>query len=439
MRGARQVGKTWLVRDLAARSTRALVEVNFERDPALKRHFDSNDPLHILGELSLALGLEIRPDRSLLFLDEIQAAPEVLAKLRWFYEELPSLPVVAAGSLLEFALADPTFSIPVGRISFQQVEPLGFPEYLQAHGQERLSSAISAWRPGQELSPAAHRQGTAWFQRYAMVGGMPAVVAAEVAGREPRALRELQRELVATYRADFARYCRRMDRDILDSVLRAVASSLGRKFVHARVGDGVKQHQAKRSLELLAMARLVHVVRCTAANGLPLGAEVKETFRKAVLADAGLVHAIVGTPAAQAFPAWESLAPALRGQLVDQLAAQQLRLLDEGAGDGPELFYWQREGGRPGEIDYLTQLEGRIVPVELKAGAAGAMKSLHQFMFEKGLDLAVRCDANPPSVQELSVKTTQGDPVRYRLVSLPLYLLWNLREVLAALASSASR
>jgi hypothetical protein len=303
---------------------------------------------------------------------------------------------------------------------------------LQAHGQERLLAAISAWRPAKELSPAAHEQATIWFERYAMVGGMPAVVAAEVDGREPQALRDLQKDLVATFRADFARYSGRMDRDILDSVLRAAAASLGRKFVHARVGEGVKQHQAKRALDLLAMARLVHVVRHTSANGLPLGAEVKETFRKAVLADVGLVHALVGTPAAQAFPAWESLAPALRGQLVDQLAAQELRLLDDGAGDGPELFYWQREGGRPGEIDYVAQIEGRVVPIELKAGAAGAMKSLHQFLFEKGLDLAVRCDANPPSVQDVSVKTTQGHPVRYRLVSLPLYLLWNLREVLAS-------
>jgi hypothetical protein len=426
------VGKTWLVRDLAARSGRDLVELNFERDPSLKRHFVANDPRRILGELSLALNRDLRADRTLLFLDEIQDAIEVMAKLRWFHEELPALPVLAAGSLLEFSLADHGFSMPVGRIAFQSVEPMGFPEYLQAHSQERLRSAIRAWRPGEELSQAAHAQGTVWFRRYAMVGGMPAVVAAEISGREPRELRELQKELAIAYRADFARYRGRVDRDVLDSVLRAVTGSLGRKFVYARVGEGIKQHQIKRGLELLAMARLVQIVRHTAANGLPLGAEVKGTFRKAVLVDIGLAHAMLDTPAAQSFPGWDSLAPALRGQLVDQLAAQELRLLDDGAGERPELHYWQREGGRPGEIDYLVQLHGRIIPVELKTGAAGAMKSLHQFMFEKRLDLAVRCDANPPSVQDLALKTTRGDPVRYRLISLPLYLLWNLGEVLGA-------
>jgi hypothetical protein len=229
-----------------------------------------------------------------------------------------------------------------------------------------------------------------------------------------------------------------MDRDTLDSVLRSVARYLGSKFVAAHVGEGVKQHQARRALELLAMARLVHLVRHTAAGGLPLGAEVKETFRKVVLADVGLVHALLGTPAAQAFPSWDDLTPALRGQLSEQLAAQALRLLDDGAGDGVELYYWQREGGRPGEVDYLLQLEGRIVPVELKAGAAGSMKSLHQFLFDKKLHLAVRCDANPPAVQDVAVKTTQGDSVRFRLVSLPVYLLWNLRSVMSGLAGSES-
>lgn len=431
LRGARQVGKTWLVRDLAARNGRDLVEVNFERDPFLARHFQSNDPAQVLGELSLALDRDLSPQRSLLFLDEIQAAGPVLAKLRWFHEQMPSLPVVAAGSLLDLTLREHDFSMPVGRISFRHVEPMGFPEFLEAHGQERLLSALRAWSPGAVLPEAAHQRGTEWFHRYAMVGGMPAVVAADVGERGPRACRELQRDLVAAFRADFAKYSGRMDPAVLDATLRAVAGSLGRKLVYARVGEGVRQHQVRRALELLEGARVCHLVRHTAANGLPLGAESKDTFRKAILADVGLVHALLGTPAAGAFPAWGDLAPAVRGQLADQLAGQQLRLLGDATGDGPELHYWQREGGRPGEIDYLLVVASRIVPVELKSGAAGAMKSLHQFMFDKRLDFAVRCDANPPSLMDVSVKTTRGDAVAYRLLSLPPYLLWALADCMA--------
>ena len=191
-----------------------------------------------------------------------------------------------------------------------------------------------------------------------------------------------------------------------------------------RSGDDVKQHQAKRALGLLAAARLCHLVRYSAGNGLPLGGQTKDTFRKATLVDVGVYHALAETPAANRFPAWKGLAPAVRGQLTDQLAGQALRLAGDHTGDGPALFYWQREGGRPGEIDYLLQAGGRVVPVELKSGTTGAMKSLHQFMFDKRLSFALRLDENPPSMMTVAVKTTQGDAVRYRLLGLPIYVAW---------------
>ncbi len=424
LRGARQVGKTWLVRDLAARSRRQLIEINLERTPGLARHFESNEPKQILSELSLALDCDITPENSLLFLDEIQAASHLLAKLRWFAEEMPQLPVVGAGSLLEFTLANHAFSMPVGRIRFLHVEPMGFHEYLLAHRQNRLLDALSAWRPEDDISDATHEKATLWFHRYAMVGGMPDAVAEDVEHGDPRAVQTIQRDLVATYRADFARYAGRMNSNILDNVIDAVAHSVGRKFVYAQVGSGVKQHQAKQALELLTKARLCHLVRYSAANGLPLSGEAKETFRKAILLDVGLLHALLGTRGADAFPAWADLAPQVRGMLAEQLAGQQLRLVGDPRGDGPELFYWQREGGRPGEIDYLMELRGRIVPIELKAGAAGSMKSLHQFMFEKRLDFAIRIDSNRPSEQTIAVTTTQGDPVKYRLLNIPMYMTW---------------
>ncbi|MFN0060438.1 MAG: ATP-binding protein [Planctomycetota bacterium] len=431
LRGARQVGKTWLVRDLATRSGLQLIELNFEREPRLRKAFASNDPTVVLGELTLLTNREIPVDRSLLFLDEVQAAGELLAKLRWFYEELPALPVVAAGSLLEFTLAEHSFSMPVGRISFRHIEPMSFPEFLEAHEQERLVRLLAKWRPGSRLSAATHESATQWFHRYAMVGGMPSVVAADVGGRAPHVCRELQTELVATYRADFAKYAGRMDRNVLDSVLAAVAGSIGAKFVYAKVRDGVKQHQAKHALELLAAARLCHLVRYSSAREAPLGAEVKDSFRKAVLLDVGILHALVGTPAAGAFPTLESLSASLRNRVCDQLAAQQLRLLNSTA-DGPQLYYWQREGGRSGEVDYIIQVGGAVIPVELKAGVSGSMKSLHQYMYDMRLSRAVRCDANPPSRSRVEVATTTGDAVSYEMLSVPLYLLWNVGAILSS-------
>ncbi len=431
LRGARQVGKTWLVRDVARQANRALVELNFERDPRTARVFAASDPKQILGELSLLIGRDIPAARSLLFLDEIQAAGAILGKLRWFAEELPQLPVIAAGSLLEFALADHTFSMPVGRIGFVHLEPMGFEEYLRAHGETKLLAALIEWHPAKPFSDAAHARALTWFHRYAMVGGMPDVVAADVAGEPPRTCRDLQRDLVATFRADFAKYAGRMDRNVLDHVLEAIARSLGRKFVYAQAADGVKQHQAKRALELLSYARLCHLVHYSAATGVPLGGDANDKFRKAILLDIGLFHALADTPAGERFPNWADLAPAVRGQLAEQLVGQALLLGGDATGDGPRLFYWQREGGRPGGIDFLIQAGGRIVPVELKSGASGAMKSLHQFMFDKKLRLAVRIDENPPSLATVDVTTTQGDPVRYRLLGLPIYLAWRALELAA--------
>ncbi|MBN1983329.1 MAG: ATP-binding protein [Chitinivibrionales bacterium] len=421
VRGARQVGKTWLIRELARKRGKELIEINFERDPLARGWFASNDPRVILGEISLAFNRSITPENTLLFLDEIQAASDILAKLRWFYEEQPQCAVAAAGSLLEFSLSDHTFSMPVGRIHYLHVEPMSFQEFLEAHGQTILLERLRCWHHGMDFSPLFHTQATSWFNRYMMVGGMPAIVKSDVEGASARRCREQQMDLVTTYRDDFAKYRKRLDSAILDTTLLAVSRSLGDKFVYSHVGEGVKAFQAKNALELLAKAKVCHIVHYSAANGLPLGGEAKESFRKIIFNDVGILHALFRTPAADSFPEWEHIAPQIRAQIAEQITGQQLRLYGPLSGDGPQLFYWQREGGRPGEIDYLVQLNSTIVPIELKSGAAGSMKSLHQFMFDKKLDLALRFDRNPPSQCDLQLTTTQGDAVSFRLCSLPLY------------------
>ncbi len=430
MRGARQVGKTWLVRELTRQSQLELIELNLERTPGEERLFESNDPQRILGEFSLARGRTLQPTRSLLFIDEIQSAPALLGKLRWFAESLPELPVVAAGSLLEFALRDPDLRMPVGRVSYLGVAPLSFDEYLLAHDQRLLLDHLLAWRLGEELASSAHAKATEWFHRFVMVGGMPAVVAADAEGRPPSELRQLQSDLVATFRDDFARYSRRRDPQVLSAVLDGIVAMLGRKLVMARIGDGLKQHAVRDALELLTLARLCHPVTHVAANGLPLGGEAKPSMRKLLLLDVGLAHALLGTPAATIFPRWRALSDAVRAQLAEQVVGQELHRISADRDGTTRLHYWNREGGRPGEVNFLVAVHDRITPIELKSGKAGAMKSLHQFMFDKGLSRAVRFDENPPSRQFVNVKTTQGDAVRYELVNLPHYLAWRLLDLL---------
>lgn len=422
LRGARQVGKTWLVRELAREQSLALLEINLERDPTFAKAFETADPSRVFDDLALLRDHRAAPADSLLFIDEIQAAPEVLAKLRWFAEEMPELAVVAAGSLLDFALAEFSHSMPVGRVSYAYVEPLGFPEYLEAHDQLPLLERLRAWQPGNGLSPAVHEKALEWFDRYQMVGGMPAVVAADAGGADAKTCRDLQRDLLHTYQDDFAKYAGRTDVRVLRQVLLEVVAALGEKFVYSAVGEGVKLEPARRSLEMLAAARLCHLIPHTAANGIPLAAEKNDRLRKAALLDVGLAHALWNTPALSAFPRWETLAPTIRGGIGEQMAAQQVHLLSGGFTQAGQLFHWRREGGRAGEIDYLLEIHGTILPVEVKGGASGAMKSLHQFMHDKGLPLALRLDRNPPSLQAMDLSTTRGQAVRYTLLNLPHYL-----------------
>lgn len=426
VRGARQVGKTWIVRDLAERHELDLVECNFERVPELAGCFTHADPRRVLSELELALDRRIDVDGALLFIDEVQAAGEVLASLRWFAEELPELPVVAAGSLLEFTLADHDFSMPVGRVGYLHLDPLSFPEYLRAHSLDPLLDSLTAWEPGATLSDVAHERATEWFMRYCAVGGLPAVVRADVETDDPREVRRLQSDLLATYRDDFAKYAGRMDPDVLDRTLLGVARQLGTSFTYSHVDPDLRHSRVKSALELLCRARLCHLVRHTAARSVPLAGETKTRSRKVVLLDTGLAQSLLGLPAATT-PS--QVAPAVRGALAEQALAQQLLTLREWW-EEPRLFYWQRGGGRPGEIDYVVQRGARIVPVEAKSGAPGSLKSLHQFVHERGMDIAVRVHSAPPTIERVSVKTTTGKPVEYTLLSIPHHLAWRAGELI---------
>lgn len=428
LRGARQVGKTWLVRDLARSASLELLELNFERNPEYARLFRSNSPESIFSDICLQLDRHVEPERSLLFLDEIQSAPELLAKLRWFAEEMPSLAVLAVGSLLEFALAEMPHSMPVGRIRYGFLEPLGFDEFLMAHGQQVLLERWSAWRPAVEVPEVQHRKTLEWFDRYQMNGGMPAVVAAELNGADAATCRQIQGDLMQAYRDDFAKYAGRMNPRILNATLLASVHEMGKKFVYSHVDPGIRHTQAKHALELLAMSRLCSLIPHTQANGLPLAAQTNERIHKVALLDVGLAHGLWQTPAARNHPQWSSISQMIRGNLVEQVAAQQLRLAVGSFGREGQLFHWRREGGRAGEIDFLVEVNGQILPIEIKSGSSGSMKSLHQFMFDKNLPLALRFDRNPPGIQAMSVKTTQGDAVNYILLNLPHYLAWKLGE-----------
>jgi uncharacterized protein len=420
VRGARQVGKTWLVRELAEASDRTLVELNFEKRPELAGNFSSNDPARILSELQADLGRDIDPGRAILFLDEIQAAPALLASLRWFYEEMPELPVIAAGSLLDFTLQEHDFSMPVGRVMYCHVGPLTFFEFLDASGNENLREALRTAAAGGMLSPRLHARALELFSEYCLAGGLPEVVSAWTADRNDGRRLQLQQDLIASYRDDFNKYRKHVSADLLRRVLDTVPKQMGGNFVYQQVDADSSHRNLKLALEMLVLARVCHRIEHTAANGLPLGAEGNPRLFKVIMLDIGLSTAQMGLSRVD-FRNLDEVVWAGKGGMAEQFVGQHLLSLFSPWED-PRLFYWQRTGGRQGEIDFILQQGPHIVPIEVKAGSAGSMKSLHAFMHSKRLPLAVRLDTNPPSLQDMDVLTTTGERARYRLLSLPLYM-----------------
>ncbi|MBN2479431.1 MAG: ATP-binding protein [Parachlamydiales bacterium] len=429
IRGARQVGKTWLIRNLAESTKRQLVELNFEKQPNLESLFSSNQPEEIIANISASFNRTIELTNTILFLDEIQATPHLLAKLRWFAEEMPELPVVAAGSLLDFSLADHKFSMPVGRISYMYLEPLSFEEFLEAIGQNELKKYLKNYHLQSTIPTAIHTQLMSIVKEYLIIGGMPTAVSAWTSQKNPEVINQIHVDLLATYRNDFAKYRGRLSTERLEDILTSIPRQLGKKFVYSHANPDVNTPPLKQALELLDKARFCHRIFATSANDLPLKAEIKENFFKVILLDCGLISAELGLSLYQ-LKSVSELILINSGGLAEQLVGQQLRNLFP-AFVSPSLNYWQRsESGANAEVDYVIQHKNIIVPVEVKAGSTGTLKSLHQFMESKKRNFAVRINSDYPIIGPVEVKTSQGLPVKYTLLSIPFYLTEQLPRLI---------
>ncbi len=428
IRGARQTGKTWLVRDFARQNRLHLVELNLEKFPGRADLFSADDPWEILKNIEADLGTKIDPASSCIFLDEIQAAPELFSKLRWFKEDIPELPIIAAGSLLEFSLNKFKYSMPVGRITYFYLEPMSFFEFALALGKEQLYQRMMEFGVKSKIPQSIHEQCMSLYRQYCLIGGMPEAVQTWIDTKDLQACIKVQHDLMSTYRDDFYKYGGDIDARLLNKIMLSVAEQLGNKFVYSRVDLDIRTPVIKKTLTLLFQARVCSKVAHTSGNGLPLGAQSNDKFFKALMLDIGLISAQLGLSSAKPLDIKEMVFTN-KGGLAEQFVGQQLRVL-QAATVNPQLFYWQRTGGRLGEIDYIIQHGNKIIPVEIKSGASGSMKSLHQFMAEKNLGIAVRFDANIPKVENLDLKTTSGRPVKYCLISSPLYLSGRINDLI---------
>ncbi len=390
IRGARQVGKSYIVEEFGKTEFSNHISVNFERNPEYKEIFTSFNPIDIIEKISLFTGKQIQFGKTLLFLDEIQECPEAITALRYFYEEMPELHIIGAGSLLEFALKTKGFKMPVGRIQYLYMQPLGFSEFLNAFGENTLNEYISRYENLQEIPENLHNKLIELVRKYFVVGGMPAVVNEYISSRDIIKCQRIQRSIIDTYTDDFGKYSSRSKLPFLQKVFYASASMVGEKFVYAKVDKQIKSRELKEAVELLETAGILTRIKRTNGAGIPLEANVKSGFFKMLFLDVGLLHNISGIKGESIVA--KDLATIFNGAVAEQFTGQEL-LVSQNPYRKPSLFYWAREAKNSNaEVDYLLEYQGDIIPVEVKSGTSGRMKSMimfmNQFDSEKGLKIS---------------------------------------------------
>ena len=429
LRGARQVGKTFLVRELAKRFEHYL-ELNFEADDTLSELFASKNPRVICELLESRFDIPLQDGRSLLFLDELQdAKPHVIESLRYFYEQRPELHVVAAGSLLEFLLdaeerkgRNENFSMPVGRIEYMYVGPMDFEEFLLAVGKKGLVSYLQNYRLGDVIPEAFHLDLCAFLRKYLVIGGMPAVVRAYANEGVLAAERE-QQLLLSTYHDDFPKYSNKVPSARLQKVFKAVPAQIGRKFVYARIDSEERSRDLAEAVRLLCLARVMAKVAHTSADAPPIGDGVTANLFKPLFLDVGLCCRALGLKLTDFLADGDALL-SNQGPICEQFVGQHL--LYAGAEyEEPIAYCWMREAAKSqAEVDYVVQLGAKIVPVEVKGGTTGSMKGLHLYLNEKHADFALRFNADKPSyLANAHAKDVLGRECEFRFLSLPLYMV----------------
>lgn len=426
MRGARQVGKSTLVRQAAARLGVVLWEINLERNADLETVFARYDTKQILQEIGFVLGQpDVGTGQGILFLDEIQATPSAIAALRYFHEDRPDIAVVAAGSLLEIALANARLSMPVGRVEYHYLGPMTFLEFLEARGDAQVVAYLRSFRFEGSFSYVVHAKCLSHLRDYLMAGGMPEALAVLCGGGTWARISAVQRGILDTFADDFGKYASGATLARLQKVFARAPALIGRKLKYAAIDQHVRTPDLRQALELLARAGIVSEVVHSDATGLPLGANCDPSVLKLLFLDIGLVNSACGI-GDLSLESMRTTRFVNEGAMAEQFIGQHL-LYGTEPWERPSLYYWIREGkSGNAEIDYCIVVDGRIVPVEVKAGTTGTLRSLHQFACARGSAVALRFDANPPTRHRVShtIVTTDGSrQVSYELISLPLYMV----------------
>ena len=429
LRGARQIGKSTSVELFAKKVGVELITVNCEKHRQLDDAFKTLDIEYILTELEATAGKGAITNDKILFLDEIQTTPNALQALRYFYEERPELAVITAGSLLEFALSKHKFSMPVGRIQYLHMGPLTFREFVTS-SEPQMIHYIDQIELEKPLPVAAHDKLLTLQRQYMFTGGMPEAISVFIETKSFSEVNEVHREIIETYIDDFSKYAQNKDLVLLQRVFSSVPRLLGQKIKYVNLAHGERAATVRAMIELLIKSQVVQPIWHSHCSGVPLEADIDDSVFKLSFLDVGLANYVCGIN-------WQYISGLNEVQLVneggmaEQFVAQQLVRIDNRK---PALTYWLREGrSSNAEVDFTIAIGQDIYPIEVKSGKSGSLKSLQQFILNKGTTTALRFDQNQASLQtiEQQVKTKDGsEPITYQLISLPLYGVQELPRLL---------
>jgi predicted AAA+ superfamily ATPase len=414
VRGARQVGKSYAVEAFGRAHFANMVVINFEQQREFMACFETLYPQKIINLIYSISGQSITPGSTLLFLDEIQECPNAILALRYFYEQLPSLHVIAAGSLLEFALRSSDFRMPVGRIQSCYLKPISFNEFLLARQLTHFIDYLENITLQDSIEPVIHEQLLAQLREYLVLGGMPAVVNQYLATGQFEQGQIRQSVILDTYRRDFGKYAKHTDIKYLQTLFDKAPGMVSQHFRYVDVDPNMYARDIKRAIGDLKDAGLIYTVYATGASALPLMTTMNEKKFKVLFIDVGLVNSVTRLSAEILMNT--NILLVHQGALAEQFVGQEL-LAYAPCHHEEFLFYWEREQRTSSaEIDYVVAVDSQIFPVEVKAGATGRLRSLQQFINEKKSPFGIRISQNTLALQN-------------RVLSIPLYLISELSRL----------
>jgi uncharacterized protein len=418
LRGARQVGKSTLARELG-KTYPQFIEVNLEK----QENFDlfETTSLQDIVEILFLKNNFSRTKETLIFLDEIQESPKAVQQLRYFYEEFPEIHVISAGSLLEFTLHK-IASFPVGRVEQMAIHPFDFEEFLMAIGQ---TEALKQWQKV-PINHFAHGVLLSLFHQYTIIGGMPEIVKKFVEDQSYSNLSPIYNNLWQGYKDDVEKYAQNAtERRVIRHILETAHFEKDRIKFEGFGQSNYRSREVGEAFRSLDLSRVIQLIYPTTATGIPILADLKRSPRLQYL-DTGILNFAMGIQAE--LIGISDFSDLYKGKIIQQVVSQQLQALHQELHYKPTFWVRENNSGNA-EIDLIYIFQSAVFPIEIKSGKQGKLRSLHQFVEQADFGFGIRMCANNFSVE----KATTANGKNYTLMNLPYYLAGKLPEYLTYL------